>query len=177
MFINLLKKLRIAEEDLTTYRGMNLSRFNGSRTRPLGYIELMVTCRDESLSRMVKTRFLVLPYKSPYQCIIGRLTLGRLGAVASNVHLKMKFYSLKDEVITILANLESSQRCHYLFLKIDQEAQRSSCPASRDRRGEKAEVNLAELDTRYDPDSSKEEEDDLLAKELNKRIKRIEPDG
>lgn len=61
MFVDLLKKFRIAEEDLTTYKGIDLSGFNGSRTRPLGFIKMMVTYGDESLSRVVKTKFLFLP--------------------------------------------------------------------------------------------------------------------
>lgn len=77
--------------------GIDLSGFNGFKTKPLGYLELMVTYRAEppSLYRMVKTPFLVLPCKSVYNSKIGRPTLGRLGG---GIDL-----ALKDEVLFIKA--------------------------------------------------------------------------
>lgn len=68
MFINLLKTLEISEEELTPYKGKIPSEFNNSRTKPLGFIELMVTYSGEPLTRTVKTPFLVLPCKSAYNC-------------------------------------------------------------------------------------------------------------
>lgn len=124
MFADLLEKLKIAETDLAPYRGTNLSGFNGAKTRPLRYVELMLTYDEDNLSHTVKTHFLVLPNKSPHNCIIRRPSLGRLGAVSSTVHLKMKFYSLKNEIITIAADLEVEKRCHYLSVKSEQKAEK-----------------------------------------------------
>lgn len=76
VFVDLLTKFGISEEDLTPYQGTHLSGFNGSKTMPFGYIELMVTIREELLTKTVKTPFLTLPCKSIYNCIIGRPTLG-----------------------------------------------------------------------------------------------------
>lgn len=45
------------------------------------------------------------------------------------------------------------------------------------RTGKGNQVNVADLDARYDPDSKEEEGDDALARELKKGIKRPEPDG
>lgn len=83
----------------------------------------MVTNRADLLgkSRIVKTPFSVLPCKSIYNCIIGRPTLGWLGVVASTVHLKMKFYSLENEVITLDVDLASAKQCHFLSLKSEEE--------------------------------------------------------
>lgn len=112
------------------YRGTDLSEFNGARTRPWGYVELMVTYGEEELSKTVKTQFLDLPCNSPYQCIIGRPTLGRLGSVALTVHLKMKFYSQKDEVVKIAANLVAAKRCNYLSIKSDQKTEKEQARAA-----------------------------------------------
>lgn len=89
----------------------------------MGYLDLMVTygIDEPGKSRMMKTPFLMLPCKSIYNCITSRPTLGQLGAVASTVHLKMKFYSTEGEVITLDANLASAKRCHFLLLKSDDE--------------------------------------------------------
>lgn len=54
---------------------------------------------------------------SVYQCTVGRPTLGRLGAVLSTAHLKMKFYSTTDEAVTLQADLHSARRCHFIGLK------------------------------------------------------------
>lgn len=105
MFLNLLAKLGISEEDLTLYRGTDLSEFNGARTTPLGNIELSVIYGERPLAWTVETAFLVLPCRSVYICIICRPTLSQLGAVASTVHLKMKFHSCKKEVITLNADM------------------------------------------------------------------------
>lgn len=94
LFDDLLTVLGICKEDLTPYRGTDLSSFNGSKTRPLGYTELML------LTRTIKTPFLVLLCPLLYNCNFGRSTLGQLEVVVSTVHLKMKFYSVADKVIT-----------------------------------------------------------------------------
>lgn len=119
MFVALMATLGVSKENLTPYRGSDLSGFNGSKTRPLGYIELIVTHGNEALAQTVKTLFLFIPCPSIYNCIIGRPTLGRLEDIASIIHLKMKFYSVKDEIITINIDLGTTQRCHFLSLKKD----------------------------------------------------------
>lgn len=62
----------------------------------------------------------------------------------------MKFYSLKNEVITIPADLEAAKRCHYLFIKSEQKAEKKPPEVTH----MDAEVNIADLDARYDPNSS-----------------------
>lgn len=62
----------------------------------------------------VKTPFLVLPCKSIYKCIIGQPTLGRLGVVAATVHLKMKFFPLEHEVITLDTERGVQSTCYQL---------------------------------------------------------------
>lgn len=157
-----------------------MSRFNGSTTKPLGYIKFMVTYGDadvnKPLFRTVKTLYLVLPCKSAYQCIIGGPTLGRLGAVASTIPFKMKFYSTTDKVVTLQANLESSRKCHYMMVKTEHESEATRDIVRTSSRG--SEVNVVDLNARYDLNSTKEEDgNDTLAKELKKRIKRTELDG
>lgn len=109
IFEDLLEVLKISRKEFTPYSGKDLTGFNGSSTKPLGQLELMVTYGnpdgEEAMFRTVKTVFLVLPCKSVYQCIIGRPTLGKLEAVTSTMHLKMKFYNLENKVVTIPTDL------------------------------------------------------------------------
>lgn len=53
--------------------------------------------------------------------------------------LKMKLYSIRDEIITVNADLGSTQRCHFLSLKMDQEG---SVETSKKKHSKKVEVNL-----------------------------------
>lgn len=154
----------ISEKELTPYRGSNLSRFTGLKTKQLDYIELMVNYDDKPLTGTAKTPFLVLPCQSVYNCIIGRLTLGTLGVVAFTFHLKMKFYLLKDEIIMLYADFDSGQRCHFLSPKSDQERLTSETVKKKKHRKE-AKVNLADLDAH-----SGDEKNDPLALELEERI-------
>lgn len=128
LFKELLPKLKIAETDLSKHDGTDLVGFNGSRTTPMGYVRLQVTYGEGKSSKKVDTNFLVLPCPSPYHGIVGRPTLGKLGAVASTVHLKMRFYSDSDEVVTVPADLDAARRCQYLCLKAERMARGKQWP-------------------------------------------------
>lgn len=88
MFLDLLTRLGISEEDLTPYRERTSPGLIGLGTTPLGHIELAVTYGERPLTRTVKTPFPVLPGESAYNCKNGRPNLGQLVEVASTVHLK-----------------------------------------------------------------------------------------
>lgn len=96
--------------------------------------------------------------------MMGRMTLGRLEVVISTIHLKMKFYSDNDDVVTLDVDIPFPQSCY-------------SKANLRERTASNTEVNLAYLDARYKPHSSDNEEDNILAKELKKKITRPELDG
>lgn len=71
----------------------------------------------------------------------------------------------------ISADLEAAGRCHYLSVKAARpEQQQLPEPSPR-----ALKVNLTGVDTKYDPDSSEDEDDDEMARELKKKIKCLEP--
>lgn len=123
---------------------------------------------------MVKTPFLVLPSKSVYNCVIGRLAVGRLEAVVSTIHLKMRFYTIKNDVKILDVDPGSAKRCHFLAMKSDEDHIDEVKPEKKKKRDREADNNLADPDVRYEPYSSKEEGDDPLTKELMKKIRRPE---
>lgn len=48
LFVDLLATLNISREDLSAYQGTDLSGFNGSKPKPLGYFDLMLTYGADS---------------------------------------------------------------------------------------------------------------------------------
>ncbi|CAJ2668042.1 unnamed protein product [Trifolium pratense] len=87
------------------------SGFNGSTTKPWGYVDLIVTFGEEKAMKSVRTQFMVVDCPSLYNCIIGRTTLVELFAVSSTVHLKLKYYTLDGQVATINGDIAAARRC------------------------------------------------------------------
>ena len=108
MYNQLFWTLQLDDSHLSPYVGSDLQGFNGSTSKPWGYVELMVTFDEDTTTRQVKVRFLVIDCPSLYNCILGRPTLEELNAVPSTVHLKMKFYSKRARVATIQGDLEAA---------------------------------------------------------------------
>lgn len=75
-----------------------------------------------------------------------------MDAVVSTTHLKMKFYLEKNEIITLNADLGSTQRCHFLSFKMDRER---FGEISKKKHGKKIEVNLVALTRCYKLDDLK----------------------
>src|SRR3954469_11348628 len=110
MYSPLFQTLQLDDSHLTPYAGSDLQGFNGTTTKPWGYVELLVSFGEGEASRQVKTPFLVIDCKTLYNCIIGRPTLAELTAVPSTVHLKMKFYTKRGRVVTVNADIEAARR-------------------------------------------------------------------
>ncbi|PNY15649.1 hypothetical protein L195_g012350 [Trifolium pratense] len=111
----LFTKLGLQKKDLVLYKGTYLQGFNGSTTRPWGFLDVPVTFWDgkkKDLKRTINVQFFVVSRRSVYNCILGKPTFATLGAVPSTVHLKMKYTNAKDEVVTIDADLEGAQKVH-----------------------------------------------------------------
>lgn len=72
MYAYLFQKLMLKIEKLSPHEGSNMSAFNGTITRPWGYLELMVTLekgKDTVTSDL--QYYLVVPYKNAYNYILG----------------------------------------------------------------------------------------------------------
>ncbi|GAU10283.1 hypothetical protein TSUD_418870, partial [Trifolium subterraneum] len=111
MYSRLFKVLQLTEENLVPYVGSDLQGFNGSTTKPWGYVNLIVTFGENKAMKSVKVKFLVVDCPSLYNCIIGRPTLAELFAVSSTIHLKLKYYTKDGQVATINGDIEAARRC------------------------------------------------------------------
>src|SRR3954471_14205269 len=96
---------------LTPYVGSDLQGFNGTVTKPWGFVELIVSIGSTETARVIKVQFLVIDCPSIYQCILGHPTLGELITVPSTVHLKLKYYTTKGQVATLNVDIEAARRC------------------------------------------------------------------
>ena len=98
MYPNLFKGLKLKPEDLLPYSSPLMS-FDGKLVTPKGMIRLPIQTGPE----IVEVNFIVVDTYFLYTTIVGRPWLHTLGAVASSLHLKVKFPS-GDRVVEI-------QRC------------------------------------------------------------------
>ncbi|GAU18714.1 hypothetical protein TSUD_80020 [Trifolium subterraneum] len=180
MYLGLFKVLQLTEENLVPYVGSDLQGFNGSTTKPWGYVDLIVTFGENKAMKSVKVKFLVVDCPSLYNCIIGRPTLAELFAVSSTIHLKLKYYTKDGQVATINGDIEAARRCF--------EAASKNLISVVTPKKKKAETKLpgvnsistedgVELDARTSKKERKQEKragkDDLLIKENYRPI----PDG
>ncbi|MCH90588.1 hypothetical protein A2U01_0011504 [Trifolium medium] len=111
MYSGLFKTLQLMEKNLVPYVGADLQGFNGSTTKPWGYVDLIDTFGEEKAMKSVKVQFLVVECPSLYNCIIGITTLAELFAVSSTIHLKLKYYIKDGQVATINGDIAAARRC------------------------------------------------------------------
>jgi len=106
MYTGLFKTLRLTESNLTPYVGTELYGFNGSSTKLLGYVELLVTFGEDDRMKIIKFPFLVIDCTSLYNCIIGRTGLAQLGASCSTTNLKLKYHAENNTITSLHGNIE-----------------------------------------------------------------------
>ncbi|GAU32292.1 hypothetical protein TSUD_63090 [Trifolium subterraneum] len=180
MYSGLFKVLQLTEENLVSYVGSGLQGFNGSTTKPWGYVDLIVTFGENKAMKSVKVKFLVVDCPSLYNYIIRRPTLPELFAMSSTIHLKLKYYTKDGQVATINGDIEAARRC---FEAASKNLNSVVTPKKKMEETKLPGVNListddaAELDARTSKKECKQEKkaikDDLLIKENYRLI----PDG
>lgn len=94
------------------YEGLDLQAFNGTANYPWGYVELMISLRNEEDIWTVNLKFSIVPYKSIYSCILGKPFDAMLDVVASLVHPKLKYHNLQGDSITINFDLKGEKRIY-----------------------------------------------------------------
>ena len=68
--------------------------FSGERSWPLGEIPLEVTLGEGTLIRTKILNFVIVRSKSPYNMLIGRTAMQKMGNVVSTVHATVKFQAM-----------------------------------------------------------------------------------
>ncbi|MCI10186.1 hypothetical protein A2U01_0031278, partial [Trifolium medium] len=111
MYARTFETIQLTKRNLTPYVGSDLQGFNGTTTKPWGYVDLIITVGANETAKSVKVQFLVVNCPSLYQCILGRTAIADLLAVPSTAHLKIKYYTNKGQVATLHGDIESARRC------------------------------------------------------------------
>ncbi|MCI47881.1 hypothetical protein A2U01_0069123, partial [Trifolium medium] len=75
MYARTFETLQLTERNLTPYVGLDLQGFNGTTTKPWGYVDLIVTVGAHETAKSIKVQFLVVDCPSLYQCILGRTAI------------------------------------------------------------------------------------------------------
>ena len=90
MFWRTFTNVQISPDQLRSYDGC-LVGFTGDQVEVRGYVELRTTFFDESAAMTITIKYIVVNASSAYNLLLGRLSLNRLGAVASTTNMKLKF--------------------------------------------------------------------------------------
>ncbi|XP_068465071.1 uncharacterized protein [Phaseolus vulgaris] len=116
IFWGTFTSLQLSPNQLRPYNGC-LAGFAGDQVEVRVYVELRTTFSDESTTRTITIRYIVVNTSSAYNLLLGRPSLNKLGAVALTAHMKMKLPSPKGGVITIKSDQKTTQKCYESSLK------------------------------------------------------------
>jgi len=116
MFWLTFNKLQLLPDKLRPYDDC-LYGFTGDHVEVKGHVKLMTTFTDDTTSRTINIRYLVVNAPSTYNILPGRSALNRLGAVPSTKHMKLNFPSLEGGVITIKFDQKATKTCYENNLK------------------------------------------------------------
>jgi len=116
MFWTTFNKLQLSPDMLRPYTGC-MYGFAGDQVEVRGHLESRTTFTDGIASLTENIRYLIVNASFPYNMLLGRPTLNRLGAVPSTRHMKMKLPDLAGKVIPIKSDQKEAKRCYENNLK------------------------------------------------------------
>ncbi|GFZ18435.1 hypothetical protein Acr_27g0001740 [Actinidia rufa] len=116
LFISAFQKMKVGLDKLHPFHPP-LIGFGGNTTPPLGLINLPITLGTEPHQTTVWQDFIVVDCPSPYNAILGRPTLGRIKAVTSTYHLKMKFPTLTG-IGEVKGDQKVARQCFISAMKV-----------------------------------------------------------
>ena len=99
------------DNDLLPYDG-SLVGFSGEKVMVRGYIELETVFGVGTSAKKLKIRFLVVKCTSPYNVIIGRPSINKLGAIISSLHLTAKYPMPDGSVGVLKADQKVARKCY-----------------------------------------------------------------
>ncbi|XP_057443228.1 uncharacterized protein LOC130735146 [Lotus japonicus] len=105
------EKLGLTESDLLPYDGA-LVGFSGEKVYVRGYVELNTVFGEGKNAESFSIKFLVVNCTSPYNVLIGRPSLNRLGAIISTRHLTAKYLLSKGGVGILKADQMVARKCY-----------------------------------------------------------------
>ncbi|GKD01609.1 reverse transcriptase domain-containing protein, partial [Tanacetum coccineum] len=103
-FLKLKPSIRSLQIDSKT----SLVGFSGEHSWPLGEVPLEITIGDSPYIRTEILNFVIVRSNSPYNLLLGRIAIQRMGIVVSTIHEAIKFYTPKG--IGIVFSIRESDK-------------------------------------------------------------------
>ena len=112
------KKMRIPETKVQPY-DEQIFGFLGERVDTKGYIDLFTTFGDDSLSKTINVRYLLVNANTSYNILLERPSINRLKAIVFTPHLAMKFPSVIGDIATVHVDQKTARECYVASLKVE----------------------------------------------------------
>ncbi|XP_021725288.1 uncharacterized protein LOC110692561 [Chenopodium quinoa] len=141
IYISAFNELKLDRKDLKRVN-YEVTGFNGSRLTPKGIIELSVRVGERSRRRDVQAEFLVINSPSPYNVIMGRPLIHKIGGVVSTYHLAMAYTNNEGWLAKLSGSQKTTQQCYITALKQPAKTRQQSgserrLPEKRERKSRK----------------------------------------
>ncbi|XP_021751090.1 uncharacterized protein LOC110716765 [Chenopodium quinoa] len=116
IYISAFNEMKLDKKDLKRVN-YEVIGFNGSGLTPEGIIELLVRVGERSRRRDVRAEFLVINSPSPYNVIMGRPLIHKIGGVVSTYHLAMAYTTNEGRLAKLRGSQKTAQQCYINALK------------------------------------------------------------
>ncbi|XP_021761167.1 uncharacterized protein LOC110725999 [Chenopodium quinoa] len=116
LYISAFNELKLDKKDLKRV-SYEVTGFNGSGLNPEGIIELSVRVGERSKRRDVRAEFVVINSPSPYNVIMGRPLIHKIGGVVSTYHLAMAYTTDEGRSAKLRGSQKKAQQCYITSLK------------------------------------------------------------
>jgi len=85
-----------------------------------GFIDLYTTFGEErSMNKTIKIKYLLVKENTSYNILFGQLSINRLKAIISTLHLAMKFPSTTGDIVTVHVDQKVVGECYVASLKVE----------------------------------------------------------
>ena len=84
-----------------------------------GYINLFTTFGDDSLSKTINVRYLLVNANTSYSILLGRPSINWLKVIISTPHLAMKFHSVIGDIASVHVDKKCARECYVASLKVE----------------------------------------------------------
>jgi len=91
--------------------------FSGEKVFTRSYIDLHTIFRDNTQTKTILIRFLIVDAPTSYNVLLGRPSLNTFGVVVSTPHLAMKFPSSSGDILTIHGDQRLARECYMASLR------------------------------------------------------------
>ena len=111
-----------------------------------GHVELLTTFAG---TRSIPVKYSVVERESPYNAILGRPSLNKIGAIVSTPHLAMKFPLPDGQAVVIRADQKEARQCYVDCLRVKKsDPKKLTSEAAEEITFQSTDVDLAKLDPR-----------------------------